>query len=126
MLGVEPILERRGVDMDEDGRQARPARIGETESRRMHREGVGERRAFEHRQRWQLVTGRIHAVGVANRAISLSREYLRARTANLHLYRAELAIEGGVPGRVGQQVVELIVFVDPPEGRPQIVGLLDE
>src|SRR4051812_23075890 len=98
MLGVQLVLERRCVDMDEDGRQARPARIGETESRRMHRESVGERLAFEHRQGGQLVTGRIDAVGVANRPISLSREHLRARTANLHLYRAELAIEGGVPG----------------------------
>src|SRR4051812_32355334 len=111
MLGVDAILKRRGVDVDEDGRQAWTAGIGKAESRGVDRECIGERRAFEHRQCWNFVTSRVHDAGIANCPVSFSCEHLRARAMHSHLYRAELAIKGSVLRRISQEVMELVVLV---------------
>ena len=101
----------------------RPGRrgIGEVEPGGVHRERVRKRRAFQQRERRSFVISRRRRRGVANGPISLACEYLSAGTMHLDLDRAELAVEGRVPRRVGQEIVELVVLVDALERGPEIV-----
>ena len=119
-------LQRVGAHVDNDRRQPRTRGIGEIEPGGVYREGVRQRRAREQRKRRSLIIPGVDRPRRPDRAIALAREDLRAGPMDLDLNRAELAVGDRVPRRVAEQVVELVVLVDPLERRARVVGLLDE
>ena len=108
--------------MNQERRQAWPRRVGKAEGARVYREGIRQPAAVEHRHGRGFETGRVSRGAVANGAVAAPSEDLQRGAPHLHADRAELAVEGRIARRVGEQVVELVVFVDPLEGRREIVA----
>ena len=112
--------------MHQERRQAGTRRIGEAEAARVDRERVGQPSAIENGERRTLEAGRIRrACGLDDRSPAPG-EHLRGRPAHFPADRPEIAVERGIPGSVGEQVVKLVVFVDALERGGKIVRVLNK